>query len=125
MNPYIYVYIEQTAEWTWCVCHGIDDEPVKIVDKIKGFGSSKNLRNVSDRKEVLKHLKIVASEIFVRFLTDREQFNRVPKTLILHYRTKMSNSSKRSSTFMPYVPPQSQLDDKSHEKYVDLIVKVL
>ena len=141
-----------TGEWIYLVCHGICEEEVKIVDKIKGFGSSKNLRSVSDRKELLTHLKIIASELFVRLISDRKQYNRIPKTLVLHYRTRGAQSSKRGSTSMPYIPPDSQLNlrdnksnnnenmdsnsnsnsnggingsnkENSHEKYVDIIVK--
>ena len=60
------VFEEATAKWIWRICHGIDFEEVKVVGSVKRIGSSKNLRGVNAKSELVQHLKICASELLVR-----------------------------------------------------------
>ncbi|ETO16036.1 hypothetical protein RFI_21323, partial [Reticulomyxa filosa] len=109
-----------SASWIWRICHGIDDEQVKAVEKIKTFGSRKNLKNVVDTNELWKNLRIIASELTVRIIADRKQWHRVPSTLIFSFRTKVENKNKSVSVPMPCLP--TEIDGGAHEKFVNLLV---
>ena len=114
---------ESTALWIWRVCHGIDEEEVKIVGNVKRIGSSKNLRGVYKNEEVIKHMKICASELLVRIREDRKMFHRIPKTLVMNYRTR-AHGPKSVTTMMIHIP-NDQILTKQHAKYSDMLTKVI
>ena len=66
----------QNAKFITDLLQGITEDPVKPVDRLKHFGSSKNLQNVSNLSEIAANLKTIAAEICVRLKNDREEYNR-------------------------------------------------
>eukprot|EP01084_Bolivina_argentea_P219487 372249_1 len=110
-----------TAMWIWRICHGIDEEEVKIVGNVKRIGSSKNLRGVYKHEQVVKHMKICASELLVRIRNDRKQFHRIPKTLVVNYRTR-AHGVKSVTTMMIHLPADDILSAQ-HAKYSEMLTK--
>jgi len=114
----------KTATWIWRICHGIDEDEVKFVERIKRFASTKNLSSVTDRQAILRNLRVVASELLVRMISDRKQWNRASRTLVLQYSTNHS-SNKSVSTTMPPLPTDEALtEQKNREQYLDQLVQV-
>eukprot|EP01083_Nonionella_stella_P054358 143489_1 len=119
VDKLMHVVDESAALWIWRICHGIDEEPVKIVGNVKRIGSSKNLRGVYTNEQVRKHLKICASELLVRIRNDRKRFKRVPKTMVVSYRTR-AHGFKSITTMMTHLPADDILI-KQHLKYSQML----
>ena len=112
-----------TAIWIYKVCHGINFDEVKKVDKVKRFGSSKNIRGVFSNQDLMPHLKLCASEILIRIIQDRKQWQRQPQTLILGYRTRMHPSMLQKTLVMPMIPNDNIMNQNgSHKKYIGIMV---
>jgi DNA polymerase eta len=74
--------------WMWRVCHGVDDDPVKPVERIKTFGASKNVPNTTTLAQAAEHLRVVCVELVERIQSDYAQWRRFPTLLGVSYRAR-------------------------------------
>jgi len=93
----------ETARWLYDYCRGIDHDEIVERDKVRSHGSMTSFRATNDRDFIKERLSSCAEKIAERIIVDHERYNRLPKTLALHFASRASNKwiSRSKSCPMP------------------------